>query len=159
MAAAISQKTFATAADDGTVDIVWRQLNAGSDGGGPGTAFIDTTGTGNAFKPLTITKNFADGGEKSDNPMTVQLPAGTTCTGGSDKSTCLARVQNPAGPFGSCMAIKTAATAAGGAVDGTAVTGNASTATVPATAKKATPVSKSSRKKKGGPKRIPKFRG
>ncbi|KAL8280296.1 hypothetical protein RQP46_007213 [Phenoliferia psychrophenolica] len=53
------------AASDGSLSMTWFQINAGSDGGGPGTAFIDTTGTGNSFKSLTITKNFADGGANS----------------------------------------------------------------------------------------------
>jgi hypothetical protein len=42
----------------GSISMIWEQINAGNDGGGPGTAAIDVTGTGNNFKPLTITKNF-----------------------------------------------------------------------------------------------------
>ncbi|KAL8280959.1 hypothetical protein RQP46_006638 [Phenoliferia psychrophenolica] len=47
-------------ATDGSLAMTWFQLNAGSDGGGPGTAFVDPTGTGNSFVALTISKNFAD---------------------------------------------------------------------------------------------------
>jgi hypothetical protein len=43
----------------GSISMIWQQINKGNDGGGPGTAEIDTTGTGKHFKPLTITKNFA----------------------------------------------------------------------------------------------------
>ncbi|KAK4700806.1 hypothetical protein P7C70_g5438, partial [Phenoliferia sp. Uapishka_3] len=95
-------------AADGSLSMTWFQINAGSDGAGPGTAFIDVTGTGNSFAPLTISKNFADGGANSKNPMTVQLSTSTACTGGAG-STCLLRVQNSAGPFGSCFAVKSPA--------------------------------------------------
>jgi hypothetical protein len=43
----------------GSISMNWQQVTNGNDGGGPGTAEIDTTGTGQNFKPLTITKNFA----------------------------------------------------------------------------------------------------
>jgi hypothetical protein len=43
----------------GSISMIWRQINKGNDGGGPGKAEIDTTGTGKHFKPLTIIKNFA----------------------------------------------------------------------------------------------------
>lgn len=45
-----------------------------------------------------------DGGADSDNPMTIVVPPGTTCTGGSTGDACLIRVINPPG-FGSCFAI------------------------------------------------------
>jgi hypothetical protein len=65
------------------------QINAGSDGGGPGRALLDTTGTGNDFKAISISKNFADGGANSKNAMTLVVPPGTTCAGGA----CLLRVR------------------------------------------------------------------
>lgn len=98
-----------------SISMNWQQINAGNDGGGPGTAAIDITGTGTAFKPLTITKNFADGGANSANPMTIQLAAGTVCTGGSNRATCLIKVTNAAGPFGSCFAIASPGAGGGGA--------------------------------------------
>ncbi|KAG9053280.1 hypothetical protein FS842_008403 [Serendipita sp. 407] len=79
-------------------------VNGGADGGGPLTAEVDITGTGKSFKAITISKNFVDGGSNSANPITIQLAAGTACTGGSNKSTCLVRVKNPRG-FGSCFAV------------------------------------------------------
>lgn len=88
------------------ISMNWQQVNAGSDGGGPGNAFIDVSGTGANFVALDITKNFGDNGANSRNPMTVKLPAGTTCTGGSTKNVCLIKVTNPAGPFGSCIAVQ-----------------------------------------------------
>lgn len=46
----------------------------------------------------------SDGGADSNNPMTIAIPAGTVCTGGSAGNACLLRVTNPPG-FGSCFAI------------------------------------------------------
>jgi len=105
---AIKSGKIPTAAGDGTINMDWFQQNAGGDGGGPGNAALDTGATGNAFKPLTITKNFGDKGRDSVNPMQVKIPAGTKCTGGSTKNVCLAKVVNSAGPFGSCFAFRTA---------------------------------------------------
>lgn len=95
-----------TVGANGEISMNWQQVNAGADGGGPGTAAIDVTGTGNNFKPLQITKDFGDGGNNSRNPMTVKLAPGTTCTGGSTKNACLIKVTNAAGPFGSCIAVQ-----------------------------------------------------
>lgn len=47
-----------TVGSTGSLSMIWQQINAGRDGGGPGSAAIDITGTGNNFEPLTITKNF-----------------------------------------------------------------------------------------------------
>lgn len=49
-------------------------------------------------------------------PFSAQIPPGTTCTGGTDKATCLIRINNGgtnntlslaqgAGPFGGCVAV------------------------------------------------------
>jgi len=95
-----------TVGANGEITMNWQQVNAGSDGGGPGNAFIDVSGTGANFVALDITKNFGDNGADSRNPMTVKLPAGTSCTGGSTKNVCLIKVTNPAGPFGSCIAVQ-----------------------------------------------------
>jgi len=112
-----------TADSTGILNMIWQQVNAGNDGGGPGSAAIDITGTGNNFKPLTITKNFGDGGANSANPMTVQFDPTTVCTGGSNGATCLVKVTNPVGPFGSCFAV--ASPASGGAQNnGAQNTGN-----------------------------------
>ncbi|KAG8820536.1 hypothetical protein FRC19_008788 [Serendipita sp. 401] len=93
-----------TANASGSVSLTYQQVNGGADGGGPLTAEVDITGTGKSFKAITISKNFVDGGSNSANPITIQLAAGTACTGGSNKSTCLVRVKNPRG-FGSCFAV------------------------------------------------------
>lgn len=58
------------------------------DGAGPYTCEIDTTGTGNNFQPMTVVTNVPGEGGNSgaraeDFPLTVQIPAGTTLTGGA----------------------------------------------------------------------------
>ena len=83
---AAQAKGLPTAASDGSLSMIWFQLNAGTDGGGPGSAFIDPTGTGNSFKSVSITKNFADGGANSANPMTINIGSGVKCTNGVCKS-------------------------------------------------------------------------
>jgi len=45
------------------------------------------------------------------NPVTLKLASGTVCTGGSNKSTCLIKLTNSAGPFGSCFAVASPAAA------------------------------------------------
>jgi len=103
-----------TVGANGEVSMNWQQVNGGSDGGGPGNAVIDVTGTGKNFVPLQISKDFGDGGSNSRNPMTVRLPAGTKCTGGSSKNACLIRVINGPG-FGSCLAVESPSGGGGGA--------------------------------------------
>ena len=44
-------------------------------------------------------------------PLTVQLPAGTTCTGGASGSKCLVAFVT-AGGFGNCVVVQTAGNAA-----------------------------------------------
>ncbi|KAG8746871.1 hypothetical protein FRC10_003393 [Ceratobasidium sp. 414] len=117
-----------TADASGSISMNWRQVNAGADGGGPGTALIDVTGTGNNFKPVTISKNFGDGGADSDNPMTIAIPAGTICSGGSTANVCLLRVSNPPG-FGSCFAIALSGSS-GGAVSNSSSAVEASTSAI-----------------------------
>lgn len=74
--------------------MVWRQLSAGSDGGGPGLGFIDSSGTGIQFQVLVFNQNFGDRGEASDQAINLQIPKQMICLGGSDRKTCLGRVQN-----------------------------------------------------------------
>lgn len=60
--------------------------------------------SGLAFTDERVFCAISDGGADSDNPMTIAIPAGTVCTGGSSGNACLLRVTNPPG-FGSCFAI------------------------------------------------------
>ena len=63
-------------------------------------------------------------------PLTVQLPAGTTCSGGAGKNTCLVSFTT-AGGFGNCVAVTqgTAAAAGGNAAASSAAAGTAATGT------------------------------
>jgi len=75
------------------------------DGDGPYTADLDTTGSGTAFTPVTVTQNingFLGFGTsfQQTSQLTVQMPPNTQCN-----PMCLLRVRNntPAGPFGGCI--------------------------------------------------------
>jgi hypothetical protein len=90
------------------------QVNA--DGGGPLNAMIDPTSGGTqmgAFEQAEVTQDvpgFLGFGRvtMSENPITVQMPAGMTCEGsvGGADNVCIVRVNNntPAGPFGGAAA-------------------------------------------------------
>ncbi|KAI0346415.1 hypothetical protein BDW22DRAFT_1388565 [Trametopsis cervina] len=88
-------------------------FNAGVDGSREITkALVDPTGTGKNFVAATVTKNGIKAPtDVSSQQLTVQLPAGTKCTGGSGKNTCLVSLTT-AGGFGNCVAVKSGAAAA-----------------------------------------------
>jgi hypothetical protein len=121
----------------GTVHIVT------TDGAGPYSAIVDSTGTG-AFSTgtkATVTTqvpgkdgNISPNGTvrrllarmglmkraanvNKDFPIAVSIPAGTTCSGtvGGQSGVCLVKIanSNPAGPFGGVVAIQMAGAAAG----------------------------------------------
>ncbi|KAG9099624.1 hypothetical protein FRC06_005077 [Ceratobasidium sp. 370] len=69
-----------------------------------------------------------DGGADSDNLMTITIPSGTICSGGSTANACLLRVINPPG-FGSCFAIALSGSS-GGAVPNPSSTVETSTSAV-----------------------------
>ncbi|KAF8148111.1 hypothetical protein K438DRAFT_2087424 [Mycena galopus ATCC 62051] len=104
---------------NGTVNMMLHQVNA--DGGGPFTAMVNTDATGATWVPATVllqapgTNGILHGGP-ANVPFSAQIPPGTTCTGGTDKATCLIRINNGgtnntlslaqgAGPFGGCVAV------------------------------------------------------
>lgn len=105
-----------TAADDGTVDMTFRQIN--QDGAGPFTADVDGTSGGTdeaAFQPAEVTKDVPGLGVQgislatsTEFDMQIQMPAGMTCdaTVGGANNVCVARVRNgaAAGPFGGSVA-------------------------------------------------------
>jgi len=113
-----------------------------ADGGGPFTAMVNTDATGATWVPATVllqapgTNGILHGGP-ANVPFSAQIPPGTTCTGGTDKATCLIRINNGgtnntlslaqgAGPFGGCVAVTQANTAvavSSGAAAGTTATG------------------------------------
>ncbi len=104
-----------------------------TDGAGPYSCAIDTTGTGNDFSTALTVLTQVDGqqgnnpnGQASDHTLAVAIPAGTECTGtvAGQSGVCMVRCNNPAqaGPFGGCVPVQQAA------VNGTATASAASTA-------------------------------
>ncbi|KAK3312508.1 hypothetical protein B0H66DRAFT_400017 [Apodospora peruviana] len=105
-----------TCADDGSIEMVFHQIN--QDGAGPLQAAVDGTSGGteeSAFKTAEVTQDVPGVGfqglslaTNKDFPLTVQMPAGMTCDGtvaGVD-NVCVVRVRNgaAAGPFGGSAA-------------------------------------------------------
>jgi hypothetical protein len=105
-----------TSSDDGTITMNFHQVN--QDGAGPLTASIDGTSGGSdvsAFQSAQVTQNVPglgigglSGATTTDFPVTVQMPAGMTCSGsvGGATNVCIAKLQNSAlaGPFGGSVA-------------------------------------------------------
>ncbi|EUC65683.1 Rgp1 domain protein, putative [Rhizoctonia solani AG-3 Rhs1AP] len=80
-------------------------FNGGRDGSTQFTAQVDSTGKGTGFKAATVTKNgqLAPSGTGSAQ-ITVQMPAGMTCTGGASGNRCLVSFKS-AGGFGNCVVV------------------------------------------------------
>lgn len=111
-----AQSGLPTCADDGTITMTFHQVN--QDGAGPLTAQVDATSGGqdpSAFKDAQVTQNVPGIGiaglstaTTTDFPVTVQMPAGMTCSGsvGGASNVCIVRLQNSAlaGPFGGSAA-------------------------------------------------------
>ncbi|KAJ6508092.1 hypothetical protein DFH09DRAFT_1199332 [Mycena vulgaris] len=129
---------------NGTVSLILHQVNA--DGGGPFTAMVNADATGATWVPATVLvqapgSNGILHGGPANVPFAAQIPAGTTCTGGADKATCLIRINNGgtgntlslaqgAGPFGGCVAVTQSQTAVATAgANGTAVAATAASTT------------------------------
>ncbi|CAE6517038.1 unnamed protein product [Rhizoctonia solani] len=82
-------------------------FNANVDGSMQFTASFDPTGTGKSFKSATITQNGPNAPPKVGQTaqLSVQLPAGTKCTGGASKDSCLVSFKSASG-FGNCVVVK-----------------------------------------------------
>lgn len=118
-----------TTADDGTLSMVYHQVN--QDGAGPLTASIDATSGGtdpSAFRDAEVTTNVPGAGfgglslaTTTDFPVAVRMPAGMTCRGsvGGAEGVCVARLRNSAlaGPFGGSVAFTQSAAAKKRAVE------------------------------------------
>jgi len=137
--AAASNAGLPTASSAGALTMTLHQVN--QDGAGPYTCDVSTDG-GNTFQAAQVTQNVP--GIKGlslaaakDFPLTMQVAAGTTCTGGPAGDACIARCRNPAlaGPFGSCVAFSMGgAAAAGNATAASAAAPAAAAAASPAAA-------------------------
>ncbi|KAL2140456.1 hypothetical protein VTI28DRAFT_3774 [Corynascus sepedonium] len=105
-----------TCADDGTITMVFHQIN--QDGAGPIEAAVDGTSGGTdpaAFQPAEVTQDVPGLGfgglslaTSRDFPLEVRMPAGMTCdaTVAGVDNVCVVRVRNSAiaGPFGGSAA-------------------------------------------------------
>ncbi|TBU30091.1 hypothetical protein BD311DRAFT_240077 [Dichomitus squalens] len=131
----IDTSTAVTAAANGSFAATITNFNAGVDGSRQVTATINADGTGKNFVNAEVLQN----GDKNptstgSQQLVVQIPAGTTCSGGASKSKCLVSFTT-AGGFGNCVVVDQAAGAATGAGNNAAGTGAAagnSTATAAA---------------------------
>ncbi|CAE6506964.1 unnamed protein product [Rhizoctonia solani] len=80
-------------------------FNGGRDGSTQFTAQVDTTGKGTGFKAATVSKNGELAPKGTGNvQITVQMPAGATCTGGASGNRCLVSFKS-AGGFGNCVVV------------------------------------------------------
>ncbi|EIM88837.1 uncharacterized protein STEHIDRAFT_53738 [Stereum hirsutum FP-91666 SS1] len=78
-------------------------FNAGADGSRSVSAQVDATGAGKSFTAATVTTNGnANPTTVGSDQVTVQMPAGTTCTGGAAGNLCLVSFKTTAG-FGNCV--------------------------------------------------------
>ncbi|KAJ7648266.1 hypothetical protein DFH06DRAFT_1209832, partial [Mycena polygramma] len=99
--------------DDGTtVNLNVTNFNAGGDGSRSVSVLVDVTGTGKKFVAAKVTKN-GDANPKTDGTdvVTISLPAGTQCAGGTDGNRCLLSVKSTAG-FGNCVVVTQTASSA-----------------------------------------------
>jgi hypothetical protein len=88
-------------------------FNPGADGSRSiKTVQVDATGTGKSFVAAQMVVN-GDPNPTSDTTeqLTVQLPAGTKCSGGANKDLCLASFTTTSG-FGNCVVVSQGAGAA-----------------------------------------------
>ncbi|ELU40813.1 Rgp1 domain-containing protein [Rhizoctonia solani AG-1 IA] len=73
-------------------------FNGGRDGSTQFTAQVDPTGKGTGFKAATVTKNGEAAPKGTGNvQITVQMPAGTKCTGGAAGNRCLVSFKSAGG--------------------------------------------------------------
>jgi hypothetical protein len=130
-----------TIPSDGTLTMGVFQVNA--DGGGPFAAEINTDATGAKWTAIKVVSqppgvNGILHNGPANSSITVQVPTGTACTGGSDSATCLIRLNNGgqtaslangAGPFGGCVAVSQVdATTTGAATAATSKSGKSKSA-------------------------------
>jgi len=106
IAGTIDKSTAVQAAADGSFKATAVDFNAGGDGSRQFTAQVDATGVGKTFVAAKVTTN-GDPAPKTvgSQPLVVQLPAGTKCTGGATKNKCLVSFKSSAG-FGNCVVVQ-----------------------------------------------------
>ncbi|KAK7445192.1 hypothetical protein VKT23_015061, partial [Stygiomarasmius scandens] len=117
VAANMATSTPAMAAADGTFTVTATNFNRRTDGSRQVTATVDPSGTGNSFAvPATVTKNGDPAPRQlGSEPVTVQLPADMSCTGGANGNMCLVSFVTLSG-FGNCVVVDQSAQKAANAV-------------------------------------------
>ncbi|KAH9050871.1 hypothetical protein EDB83DRAFT_1345478 [Lactarius deliciosus] len=105
----IDTSTTVALAADGTFSPSITDFNAGGDGSRSiKTVQVDASGTGQNFVAAKMIVNGdANPSTTSTQQLKVQLPSGTTCTGGAGKNLCLASFVTTGG-FGNCVVVSQA---------------------------------------------------
>jgi len=124
----IDTSTPVTAAADGTVKMTATSFDSGTDGSREITAVkVDSSGTGQQFKAAPanaiITNGDASPTQAGSQAITMQMPAGTTCSGGKSKNLCMVALQTKGG-FGNCVVVQQGGAAGNSTADATSAGGN-----------------------------------
>jgi len=129
IAQTIDTSTAVQANANGSFSPSITDFNAGADGSRSiKTVQVDATGTGKSFVAAQMVVNGnANPTSVATEQLTVQLPAGTKCSGGANKNLCLASFTTTAG-FGNCVAVSQGAGAATGAAVAAPAAGKATPA-------------------------------
>lgn len=108
IASLLDTSTAVPADAAGNVKVAAINFNPGADGSRKVTAKVDPSGTGKNFLAMTVSVN-GDPAPKNTGSQDVvaQLPTGTKCAGGSDKSKCLVQFVTTKG-FGNCVVVSQA---------------------------------------------------
>ncbi|RPD61106.1 hypothetical protein L226DRAFT_570836 [Lentinus tigrinus ALCF2SS1-7] len=130
IAQTIDSSTAVTAAANGSFAATITNFNAGTDGSTQVTAQVDATGTGKSFVNAEVLQNGVKSPKTTGSvQLVVQMPAGTTCTGGATGDKCLVTFKT-AGGFGNCVVVQQGAAAGGNAAAaGTAAAGTSASGT------------------------------
>ncbi|KZV76162.1 hypothetical protein PENSPDRAFT_680367 [Peniophora sp. CONT] len=110
VATAIPGSTAATLNADGTFTVTVTDFNGGADGSrAVATAMVDPTGTGASFPDTATVLVNGDPAPATagSEEVTLELPAGTVCSGGNDGASCLVALATAA-TFGNCVLVSSA---------------------------------------------------
>jgi hypothetical protein len=112
IASSLDTSTAVPADANVDVKVTVTNFNGGPDGSTKVTAKVDPSGTGKNFVQMTVLAN-GDPAPKNAGSQNVvaQLPAGTQCTGGSQKNKCLVQFVTSSG-FGNCVVVSQVSDAA-----------------------------------------------
>jgi len=112
VASTINSATTVAANAAGVFAVTGTNFNAGADGSRSFTAKVDATGKGTKFVAAKITTNGqAAPTNVGSQTLSVSLPAGTKCTGGTTGNKCLVSFTSTSG-FGNCVVVTQAKAAA-----------------------------------------------